>query len=117
MPAVSFDHFVSFVREFAGVSPNKIITRFTRFEKDLGITGDDGCNLLQKTEQRFDIQLSCEAHGYKQTFNLEPNEYLFHTEGFDVLGFFHEYSVREFRVGELYDAVCRAGIQTVKNEL
>jgi hypothetical protein len=117
MTVVSFNQFVSFIREFAGVSPKKVITRFTRFEKDLGITGDDGCNLLRKTEQQFGIQLSCEIHGYKQTFKLKPNEYLFHTEGFDILGFFHKYSIREFMVGELYDAVYSASTQGSNNEL
>ena len=104
----SFDQFVAFVREFAGISPKVEIAHPTRFECDLGITGDDGSDLLQATGRRFAVQLSSEEHGYRLTFGLGPNEYLFHSEGFDLFGLCSRgSSVREFTIGELYDAMCR----------
>jgi hypothetical protein len=108
MTVVSFDHFVRFVREFGSISPKVAITRSTRFENDLGITGDDGCDLLLKTEQHFGVRLWSDTYGYRHTFGLRPNEHLFHSEGFDILGLFQQGSVREFTVGELYDAISQA---------
>src|SRR5262249_1359744 len=109
MASPSFDEFAAFVRDFAGLSSKTSILRCTRFENDLGVTGDDGLELLLKTEERFDVQLSSEAHGFRQTFGLAPNEYLFNGEGFNPLNLFRRSSaiIREFTVGELYDAVCR----------
>lgn len=42
----SFEEFVAFIRDWAGISRKKI-TPETLFEDDLGITGDDGCELLE----------------------------------------------------------------------
>ena len=118
MGAPSFDQFVLFLREFCALSPKVEISRSTRFERDLGITGDDGSDLLQETERRFAIRLSSKEHGYRRTFSLGPDEYLFHSEGFDFLGLFSRgISVREFTVGELYDAVCGATSHASKSEV
>ena len=88
----------------------------TLFEDDLGITGDDGVDLPRATEKQFDVQLSSREDGYRETFNLAPNEYLFNSEGFGVdLRFWLTLSpsasspiVRAFTVGELYEAVQKA---------
>lgn len=106
MEAPTFAEFTEFLRNFACISSKKQITAMTRFENDLGITGDDGDDLLIATEKRFEVKLS------RETFNLRPNEYLFNSEGLDFLGLFKgllgaKETVREFTVGELYDAVCR----------
>lgn len=108
MAAPSFEQFIAFIREFAVLSTSTVITPATRFEKDLGITGDDGTELLEGVEKRFGVQLSSVEHGVRPVFNLKPNENLFHSEGFDLVGLSSSESVREFTVGELYDAVCRA---------
>jgi acyl carrier protein len=119
---ISFDQFAEFVREWAGLRKQKNITPETLFERDLGITGDDGCELLEAVEKHFDVTLHSEEDGYRETFNLTPGEYLFHSEG----GFMppvHESNplislfnsepvslstenVRAFTVGELYPAIC-----------
>ncbi|HUA85659.1 MAG TPA: DUF1493 family protein [Bryobacteraceae bacterium] len=109
----SFDEFARFVREWAGIPKRKAISAGTEFEADLGITGDDGDDLLQATEKRFRVQLHDDANGYRKTFNLEFNEFLF---GPEVPSFtplitifdHHEPHVRRFTVGELYRAVCQA---------
>lgn len=106
----SFGEFAAFVREFAGIGSNTPIERATRFEKDLGITGDDGCDLLEAIERRFGVQLGTGSDGLCKTFNLKPNEYLFHSEGFDLFGLITGSlgsTVREFTAGELYDGLSR----------
>jgi hypothetical protein len=107
MGVPSFEQFAKSMREFAVLSSGTAITPATRFEKDLGITGDDGKDLLVVIEKHFGVQLSSREHGVRQVFSLKPNESLFHSEGFDLLGIFSGESVREFTVGELYDVVCR----------
>jgi hypothetical protein len=89
----------------------------TLFEDDLGITGDDGCELLEETERRFAVRLSSPEHGYRETFNLAPHEFLFNSEGFgpsfhDIMTLFRPSlipsSVKRFTVGELFNAVRKA---------
>jgi acyl carrier protein len=103
MGSLSFEEFADFVRSQCGISRKKKITPESKFEDDLGVTGDDGVDLLRATERRFDIQLSDAEHGYRPTFDLGPDEFLFHSEGwFPTPG-----SVREFKVGDLYGAVLK----------
>jgi acyl carrier protein len=115
METLSFDQFVSFIRTWGSVSKKKQISPETQFERDLGITGDDGSDLLIATEKQFCIRLSSEESGYRETFGLEPNEYLFNSEGFgmgaglsDLITIFNTPTVRAFTVGELFSAVQRA---------
>jgi hypothetical protein len=112
MEDLSFKRFCEFIRDFAGLSRTKKIGPDTLFENDLGITGDDGCELLEATERRFGIRLSSEKEGYRGTFHLGPNEFLFHSEGFgdpsDTLTTLftgHPPTIRRFKVRELYAAV------------
>jgi acyl carrier protein len=108
MASVSFDEFAEFVREW-GAIPRKIaISPETRFEDDLGITGDDGCELLTASEAQFNIRLSSEEHGYRDTFRLGTNEFLFHSEGFGPSLLDVSRTIRAFTVGELYNAVQEA---------
>jgi acyl carrier protein len=114
MESPTFDQFADFVRDWWHVSKRKAIRPETQFERDLSLTGDDGTDLLIATEKRFEVVLSSEENGLRETFNLEPNEYLFHSEGLDIGPVFvtlfgrEESKVREFTVGELYEAVKRA---------
>lgn len=98
MDTLSFAEFADFIRSQCGVSRKKNITPESKFEDDLGITGDDGVDLLKTTEKRFSIKLSDTEHGYRKTFDLGPNEFLFNSEGWFRL----PVSVREFKVGDLY---------------
>jgi hypothetical protein len=113
----SFEEFAKFIHEWAGIPTRKQIAPETLFEDDLGITGDDGCELLEETERRFGVCLSSPEHGYRQTFGLGPNEFLFHSEGFgpswsDFVSLFGESSppniIRRFSVVELFNAVKNA---------
>jgi acyl carrier protein len=55
MGSPSFAEFADFIRSQCGVSAKKNITPASKFEDDLGITGDDGVDLLKATEKRFDV--------------------------------------------------------------
>jgi acyl carrier protein len=109
---LNFDEFAEFLRAWGAVSKKRPTTPETQFDRDLGITGDDGSDLLVATEKRFGISLSSEEEGYRKTFNLAANEYLFHPEGFGtvyaVISIFNTPTVRAFTVGELFAAVVRA---------
>jgi hypothetical protein len=117
MERPSFDEFVAFLREWGRVSRKKIISPETQFEADLGITGDDGCELLEATEKRFQVRLSSDERGCRDTFGLGFNEFLFHSEGLrfgpppliTLFGTTHE-KVRPLTVGELHRAVCRGDL-------
>lgn len=113
----SFEAFATFVRVWGRIPTRIQITPDTLFEDDLGITGDDGCELLEATEKHFRVCLSSPEDGYRRTFDLAPHEFLFHSEGLgwaaqDILSLFHptvmSASVRAFKVGDLFEAVNRA---------
>ncbi len=113
MERPSFDEFVAFLREWGSISRKKAISPETQFEADLGITGDDGCELLEATEKRFEVRLSSDERGYRDTFGLGFNEFLFHGEGLSfgpppLITLFGTEKVRPFTVGELHRAVCQA---------
>lgn len=104
----SFDDVAAFVREVVRPRGDRSITPETRLEADLGVTGDDGTDLLREAEKRFKVTLT------RNSFGLGPNECLFGPEGFDPLGIIHwirglpRLMIRDLTVGELHDAVCRA---------
>lgn len=60
--------------------------------------------------------LSSEERGFRDTFGLAPDEFLFHPEGLDFLGLCSG-RVREFTVGELYEAVSRASSHEFKKQV
>jgi hypothetical protein len=73
MEDLSFERFCEFIRDFARLSRNKKIVPETLFEEDLGITGDDGCELLEATGKRFGIRLSSEPSIWDLTsFSSSP---------------------------------------------
>jgi len=111
-PILPFLEFAEFIRSWARVPRRKQIAPETTFEHDLGITGGDGSDLLVAVAKRFNVALSSEEHGYRKTFNLAPNEFLFGSES--LLPSLSEFLgrdapiVRAFTVGELYDTVRQA---------
>ena len=105
-----------FIREFGGFPRHRHIDGQTRLEADLGITGDDGDELLCDAARHFNASLADPVSGYRETFSLGPNAYLFHGEGFDLIGIGAvvrwvtgrpRASVRDLTVGELHDAISR----------
>ncbi len=114
---ITFEQLAAFIREEAAIRKKKAITPETQFERDLGITGDDGCELLEAVEKHFGLTLHSEENGYRKAFDLGPDEYLFHSEGgFFPLPYsppiitlfgpqFGTENVRVLTVGDLYSAI------------
>ena len=111
---LTFDEFADWIREYLHVSTRQKIMPKTQFERDLRLTGDDGADLLEATEKQFAVMLGNSETGVRETFNLRPNEYLFNAEGWgpsraEIISLFSGSPpvVREFTVGELFEAVMR----------
>lgn len=79
---------IEFVREFSG-DHKSAITEHTLLDADLGITGDDGVELLEDAEKKFGVSFVTEERSFQETFGLGENEYLFNSEGVDFLGISH----------------------------
>jgi hypothetical protein len=106
-----FQELADFIRTWAQLPIDQPIGPDTQFERDLGITGDDGGYLLREIETHFAVQLSTKEDGYRKTFDLKENEYLFNGEGFplwELLPFVPRSTVRTFTVGELHEAIMAA---------
>ncbi|GAB3770334.1 hypothetical protein GCM10028818_07910 [Spirosoma horti] len=62
--------------------------------------------LLEAVENHFGVAIGNNQTGVREPFKLSPNEYLFHSEGWDIpswwFGFGQKPVVRAFTVGELY---------------
>ena len=121
----SFEQFAAFIRKWAAIPARIEIRPETLFEDDLGITGDDGSDLLEATEDHFRVRLSSPENGYRPTFDLAPHEVLFRSEGFgpdlsDIMSLFGPSvvptSVRAFRVGELFEAVKNAPSKPIQRQ-
>jgi hypothetical protein len=112
---LTFDEFAAWLREYWSVPVRKAIVPETQFECDLGLTGDDGDDLLVAAEKEFEVKLGNEETGIRETFDLQPNEYLFNSEGWgpspaELTSLFSgspSSTVRSFTVGELFEAVRR----------
>ncbi len=61
---------ISLVREFTGLRPDRPITAEARIEADLGITGDDGIDLVRAVETRFDVNLGVADGNLRRVFDL-----------------------------------------------
>jgi hypothetical protein len=73
---VSFDQIAEFVAAFQGIDRSRI-SAGARLEADLGITGDDGHELLVEFGSRFQVAVDRSS---------TPSTFLFHSEGFDPFG-------------------------------
>ncbi|WP_058187953.1 DUF1493 family protein [Terracidiphilus gabretensis] len=108
MNTPSFEQLAECIRRECGLRKDKHIDPDTQFERDLGITGDDGGELLEAVEKQYQVEFTHES------FGLEFNEYLFNSEGFDAFPVFIQSlfgkpipEVRSFTVGELHKAVLK----------
>ena len=121
MSKPSFEEVVAFVRDFHSISPRQAIASETRLEADLGITGDDGEDLLLAASERFQVDLLSPKKGISKILGLGPNEYLFGPEGFDPIGITvlvrwlkgkPRPIYRDLTVGELHDSIQKAPSST-----
>lgn len=111
MSAPEFADLAIFIRSWTQMHAEESIRPDTQFERDLGITGDDGGALIAAVEKHFGIQLWTEKEGYRKAFRLREHEYLFNPEAYpiwELLPFVKKSVVRAFTVGELYAAMVEA---------
>lgn len=110
---ITCDGLINLIHEECGISKKVKITPETLIEKGLGITGDDGVDLLRAIEKRFNICFPTDEKGFNELFGLAPDEYLFHSEGFNlrsfIMGLFglDDEKVHPLSVGELYQAILK----------
>lgn len=64
------DQLIQFIQEEIGEF-KKPIDSFTQIEDDLGVTGDEAIELIQKIAKKFAIDIS--EFDYKMYFHPEPN--------------------------------------------
>lgn len=96
MATPSFDEIAQLIAEVTGVDRRRI-TPSARLEKDLGVTGDDGVQLLQALANKFDTDFDRPDHG---------GRYLFGPEGCVPLGL-RSARVIPITVGDLHLAAVR----------
>ncbi len=105
---ISLDEVIALIREHQGISGKKAITESSLLEKDLGITGDDGCELIEAVEKKFNLSFAGAGGSLSKAFGLSEDQYLFHSE-VNLLGVFvRPENVKAITVGELYLAACKA---------
>ncbi|MDO6388474.1 DUF1493 family protein [Uliginosibacterium sp. 31-12] len=102
---------IACIRESQGIKETKSITSDTLLERDLGITGDDGSELLEELQKHFGISFAGEDGTLREAFGLKKDEYLFHSEGFSLFlmmanrfGFSLE-KVKPLSVGQLHRVI------------
>jgi len=111
----SFDEFASFVRENQGISPKRAILPTTLIEKDLGITGDDGDELLLAIQRHFAVSFVGPDGSIRKAFGLNEGQFLFHGEAVSAFyllarlfgGKLQSDNVVPITMGQLYEVTCR----------
>lgn len=99
---LSFENFIDFLKDSYYLSDKYPITRETLMEEDLGITGDDGDELLLAIQDEFGINFCDNEGSIKKAFGMKDNEYLFHSEGFSLFNSSKNVII-PLSVGQLYD--------------
>lgn len=108
---IELEDVIAFIREHQRLGVRIPITSTTFFERDLGITGDDGVELLEDIQKRFGVSFIGPDGSLRVAFGLAADEYLFHSEGFSLFGFIaHLFGwasekVRPLSVGRLHQVV------------
>jgi acyl carrier protein len=69
----TFNDVADFVRAWGRIPVKRQIDPETQFERDLGITGDDGSELLEAAQKKFGVDLAPDESGYRNIFELGPN--------------------------------------------
>lgn len=82
---LTLEDVIAFVRKFTSCY-RETIDENTFLERDLGVTGDDGVELLEEAENVFGLRFETEEEDFRAIFSLKENEYLFNSEGLDLLG-------------------------------
>ncbi|PLK46912.1 DUF1493 family protein [Uliginosibacterium sp. TH139] len=108
---VTLAEVIACIRESQGIKEAKPISEATLLERDLGITGDDGSDLLEELQKRFSVSFAGADGTLREAFGLGKDEYLFHSEGISLFlmiakffGFTIE-KVNPLSVGQLHNVI------------
>lgn len=85
---LNLENLIALIREFHCIPDKTEISETTLLENDLGITGDDGCDLLEEIEKTYKLSFTGKDGSLREFFDLEENQFLFHSEGLDLFGIF-----------------------------
>lgn len=118
---ILMEDLVGLIRQEMCISDRKQITEATMLEADLGITGDDGIELINAVDKAFNLELDSSGSRLREVFNLKENEYLFYSEGFDFWGLsellFGSSKVKSISVGDLYHAIVNLQCKNARNAM
>ncbi|WP_052127540.1 DUF1493 family protein [Enterobacter cancerogenus] len=65
----TLEEVIEFVHEFSG-DHKSVITEHTLLDADLGITGDDGVELLEDAEKKFGVSFVTEERSFQKIFEI-----------------------------------------------
>lgn len=115
----SLSEVIDFIKKETGCRKH-FIDENTRIEDDLGVSGDDGVELLEAAEKFFSVSFDTEDLSFRTLFGLKENEYLFHSEGLDLLGICHFFEwlrgekppvIVDLTVGQLHQTLIQVSKQ------
>ncbi|OBV39400.1 hypothetical protein [Janthinobacterium psychrotolerans] len=101
----TFDDVVRAIRASQSIPGHVMITGATLLEDELGITGDDGCDLLADLERSFAISFAGSDGSLREAFGLDQDQFLFHGEGWNPLALFRKENVKPLTVGQLHQVI------------
>jgi len=110
---VTLEEVIACIRESQGIKEARSITDTTLLERDLGITGDDGIELLEGLQKQFGVSFSGSDGTLREAFGLKKDEYLFHSEGFSLLLMIANFfgcpieKVKPISVGQLHRVILK----------
>lgn len=113
----SIDNLIRIIREFHRIPQRKVICGNSLIENELGITGDDGVELLEEIEKTYGISFA------REDFGLSKNESLFHSEGASLSGLLvwlfgrDKENVKALTVAQLHEGLLVALNRTQESNL
>jgi len=85
---LTLENLIAVIRDSQGIPEEEIIEEHTFLEDDLGITGDDGEELLSEIERVFSVDFSDKDGSIREILDLEEDQYIFHGEGWNPFSWF-----------------------------
>ena len=98
---------IKLIRDFHGIPESVSIEANTKLEKELGITGDDGVELIEFLQDKMKLSFIGTDGTLSEAFDLSKNECLFNSEGFSLNFFSKKEKVKEIQVKDILLAVQR----------
>ena len=98
---------IKLIRDFHGISKSISIDADTKLEKELGITGDDGVELIEFIQDEMKLSFVGADGSLREAFDLDEDEYLFNGEGFSLNFFTKKEKIKDTKVKDIVLAINR----------